>query len=498
MAKDELYYPDLARFTELAEDYNLIPVCREIVADLETPVSVYTKLFRDEFSCLLESVEGSSKLSRYSFIAGKPFLTLKAYGRKIEICSADGVSCKEGNLIMELRKIIKRFKAAELNGLPRFFGGAVGYLGYDCVRQFERLPNQLDDDLNLPDACLIFPGIVIVFDHYTAKLKIVLNARVDSNPEAVYRQAVEQIETLVSAIHSNKLRVRPHGNFVGGRGKDLKFISSISEQDFCSKVEKIKEHIRAGDILQAVLSQRFEAETKAPPFEVYRALRSINPSPYMYFLNFDELKIAGASPEMLVRLEGGIIETRPIAGTRPRGEDQEKDDALAQELLNDPKERAEHVMLVDLGRNDLGRVSKYGSIEVPVFMTCERYSHVMHLVSEVKGTLEQGRDALDVLVAAFPAGTVSGAPKIRAMEIIDDLELTKRGPYAGAVGYFSFSGSMDTCITIRTIVFANGKAYAQAGAGIVADSEPEKEFAETVSKAKVLVKALRTTEEGLL
>ncbi len=498
MAEKELYHPNLSGFKELAENYNLIPLSREMVADFETPVSVYMKAFNNDYSCLLESVEGSAKLSRYSFLAGNPFLTLKAYGSRIEISSETGKEQKECSLVNELRRILNYHKTPGLKDLPRFFGGAVGYLGYDCVRQFERLSNPPADDLNLPDAYLIFPKSVIVFDHYTSKLKIIYNTRINANPEADYFAATAEIEAIAEVIRSSETSGFQVGNSSSKRPGALNITSGNNEHDFCDKVKKIKEYIQAGDILQAVLSQRFTAETTAAPFAVYRALRSINPSPYMYYINYPELQIAGASPEMLVRLEDGIVENRPIAGTRPRGDDEESDMRLEEELLNDPKERAEHVMLVDLGRNDLGRVSRYGTVEVPVFMACEKYSHVMHLVSEVKGVLEQGRDALDALVAAFPAGTVSGAPKIRAMEIIDELEPTKRGPYAGAIGYFSFSGSMDTCITIRTIVFAGGKAYAQAGAGIVADSEPRKEYAETMSKAQALIKALQIAEEGSL
>ncbi len=498
MAEKEKYYPDLADFIELTGDHNLVPVYREIVADFETPVSVYTKIFKHGSSCLLESIEGNSKLARYSFIAGDPFLTLNAYGSKVEIISETGTTSKEGLLANEMRSILNSYKVPENNQLPRFFGGAVGYLGYDCVRQFERLPNQPKDDLNLPDACLIFPKSVVVFDHYTSRLKVICNARITADPEAAYSQAVSEIEAIIKVIRDDGTTNEAKHNLSRDRIETLSIESNIDEQDFCIRVEKIKDYIKAGDILQTVLSQRFSAETEAPPFEVYRALRSINPSPYMYFLDLGELKIAGASPEMLVRLEDDIVENRPIAGTRPRGEDQESDNKMEQELLNDPKERAEHVMLVDLGRNDLGRVSAFGSVEVPIFMSCEKYSHVMHLVSEVKGKLAPGRDAMDALSASFPAGTVSGAPKIRAMQIIDELEPTKRGPYAGAIGYFSFSGSMDTCITIRTIVFSGAKAYFQAGAGIVADSVPEKEFAETVSKAKAMVRALQIAEEGLL
>ncbi|HED23620.1 MAG TPA: anthranilate synthase component I family protein, partial [Firmicutes bacterium] len=343
-----------------------------------------------------------------------------------------------------------------------------------------------------------FPRRVIVFDHYHSTLKIIVNTLVNSNSAEVYRLAEEKIESLIEIIRENNVNDRLRSEKKLFSPNPVAVGSSLGRAEFCKKVEIIKEHIRSGDILQAVLSQRFEKETGAVPFEVYRALRSLNPSPYMYYLHFDEVKVAGASPEMLVRLEGRVIENRPIAGTRPRGRTEEEDRQLEAELLNDPKERAEHVMLVDLGRNDVGRVSCYGSVEVPVFMACERYSHVMHLVSEVRGKLAEGRDALDALAACFPAGTVSGAPKIRAMKIIDELEPVRRGPYAGAVGYFSYAGDMDTCITIRTIVFAKGKAYAQAGAGIVADSRPDSEYEETFNKARVLIKALQIAEEGQL
>lgn len=497
MAETSCCHPSRDQFIKLSGESNLIPIYREIVADLETPVSVYAKVFRKGCSCLLESVEGSAKLSRYSFIAGDPFLIVKAYGGYLEY-SLDGQAVLEkGNLITALREILARYKTAEIPGLPRFSGGGVGYIGYDTVRLFERLPAGPHDDLGIPDAVLIFPESVIVFDHYTSKVKIIANARVTGDPAATYAEAVEKIDRLTASIRTNSCAfLRPDQR---GRLSEDAFPvkSNLSRQDFMENVEKIKEYIRAGDALQVVLSQRFEAEVSSTPFAVYRALRTLNPSPYMYYLDFGEVRVAGTSPEMLVRLEDGVLENRPIAGTRPRGKTPEEDRRFEEELANDVKERAEHVMLVDLGRNDLGRVSAYGSVEVPVFMACERYSHVMHLVSEVKGRLKEDKDALDAFVASFPAGTVSGAPKVRAMEIIDELEPTKRGPYAGAVGYFSFSGNMDTCITIRTIVFANGKAYAQAGAGIVADSRPDREYEETVSKARVLMEALKMAGEGL-
>ena len=491
-------YPSRDEFVALSEDYNLIPVYREVVADMETPVSVYGKVFREGYSCLLESVEGSAKLSRYSFIAGDPFLSLKVVGKEIELTSDHQTMFKKDNLFSFLRQIMGRYKAASIPGLPRFFGGAVGYIGYDTVRFIENLPDELPDDLGVADTFLIFPESVIVFDHYSSKLQIIINVRVEGDSEGSYAKATEKIEQIIASIrksspdNSGQDQVRPSIT------KDLPVTSSFSREEFSTSVEKIKDYIYAGDILQTVLSQRFEKEVNADPFDVYRALRVINPSPYMYYLDCGEVRIAGASPEMLVRLEDGVVENRPIAGTRPRGKTAEADQRFEEELTADPKERAEHVMLVDLGRNDLGRVSQYGSVEVPVFMACERYSHVMHLVSEVKGVIRDDLDAFDALAAGFPAGTVSGAPKVKAMEIIDELEPTRRGPYAGAVGYFSFLGDMDTCITIRTIVFANGKAYAQAGAGIVADSQPENEFEETVNKAKVLMAAIKSAEEGLL
>ncbi len=495
MAEASRCYPSRDQFVKLSGESNLIPVYREIVADLETPVSVYAKVFKEGCSCLLESIEGSAKLSRYSFIAGDPFLILKACGERLEFTLEGQTSVERGNLITALREILTRYKAARIPGLPRFFGGAVGYVGYDAVRLFERLPNGPQDDLGVPDTFLIFPESVIVFDHYTARLKIIVNTRIAGDPEASYTEAVEKIERLTRSVRNNSCAFLRQARRSCLHEGTPPVKSNISRQEFIKKVEKIKDYICAGDILQAVLSQRFEAEININPFEVYRTLRTLNPSPYMYYLDFGEVRVAGASPEMLVRLEDGVVETRPIAGTRPRGETQEIDRKLEEELSNDEKERAEHVMLVDLGRNDLGRVSIYGSVEVPTFMACERYSHVMHLVSEVKGRFREDKDALDAFAACFPAGTVSGAPKVRAMEIIDELEPSKRGPYAGAVGYFSFAGNMDTCITIRTIIFANGKAYAQAGAGIVADSQPDREYEETVNKAQVLMEAIKNAGE---
>ncbi|HSW35015.1 MAG TPA: anthranilate synthase component I [Candidatus Limnocylindrales bacterium] len=497
MSETTICHPSADQFFKLSAENTLIPVYREIIADLETPVSVYAKVFSGSYSCLLESVEGGASLARYSFIAGDPFIIFQAYGQRLEITEDGHKTVKRGNFVTVLRALLAKYKVAPIPGLPRFFGGAVGYVGYDAARLFEKLPNEPQDELGLPDVCLIFPESVIVFDHYTSRLKIIVNARIFNNPEAAYRQAVEKIEQLTLAIRNSCYTLFDQYRQRSQNGGTLPVMGNMTRHEYSHKVEKIKSHIYAGDILQAVLSQRFETQIDANPFDVYRMLRTLNPSPYMYYLDFGEVRIAGSSPEMLVRLDNGVVETRPIAGTRPRGKTPVLDKNLEEDLLHDAKERAEHVMLVDLGRNDLGRVSQYGSIEIPTFMTCERYSHVMHLVSEVKGILRKDKDALDAFLACFPAGTVSGAPKIRAMEIIDELEPTKRGPYAGAVGYFSFTGNMDTCITIRTIIFARGKAYAQAGAGIVADSQPEMEYDETVHKVRILLEALKIAGEGV-
>jgi len=489
--------PAKEQYIRMCGKYNLIPVHREIVADLETPVSVYDKVFKGSCSCLLESVEGSIRLSRYSFIAGEPFLILKASGKEVELLSEGKKEVRKQKFSSALSEIINSFRMPENIDLPRFFGGAVGFTGYDAVRLFESLPDPPPDDLELPDACYIFPEVVLVFDHYRSRLKIIVNSRPGDDPETSYHDAVEKIEQIEDSIKNNSnytlKRVNSHETILD----DLPIRTNIGRNEFVDKVETVKQYIYAGDILQAVLSQRLAVETAADPFEVYRTLRTLNPSPYMYYLDFSDFQIAGASPEMLTRVENGTVITRPIAGTRPRGETPEEDLSYERQLVDDAKEKAEHVMLVDLGRNDLGRVSEFGSIELPVFMECERYSHVMHLESEVRGRLARNKGAFDAFEACFPAGTVSGAPKVRAMEIINELEPTKRGPYAGAVGYFSYDGNMDTCITIRTVVFRNGKAYAQAGAGIVADSKPDAEYEETINKARVMLKALKLAGEEL-
>ncbi|MBA7544699.1 Anthranilate synthase component 1 [subsurface metagenome] len=383
----------------------------------------------------------------------------------------------------------------EVPGLPRFSGGAVGYLSYDLVRFFEKLPEFNSDDLKLPDVYLIFSDTLVVFDHLKHKIKIISNAYVNGEDLVKsYQRAMAKIDKIIAKLKS-PLNLSSQSSF--SKKRKVSFSSNLSKSSFVKKVKKAKEYIKAGDIIQVVISQRFQTEIRTEPFNLYRALRSINPSPYMYYLKFKDLKLIGSSPEILVRLEGGRVTVRPIAGTRPRGKDEKEDRFLEKELLSDEKEKVEHIMLVDLGRNDIGKVCRYGSVKVNELMKVERYSHVMHLVSNVNGKVKKDKDQFDVLRSSFPAGTVTGAPKVRAMEIIEELEPIRRGPYAGAVGYFSFSGNLDACITIRTLVIKNNVAYLQAGAGIVADSIPEKEYEETKNKAKALMEAILLAEKGL-
>ena len=477
--------PVKTEFLSLARSGNLVPVSCDLPADLETPISALLKLRNGSEAFLLESVEGGEKVGRYSFLGVGPFLSLRAYDGRVEL-RGEGISeVRQGDPLAITRELLQRYRPTGMNGLPRFYGGAVGYFAYDLVRHFERLPNRPPDDLGLPTCYLVFADAVVVFDHVKHTIKIVANALVDGDGGAAYRQAVERVESLYARLRAPLLLPE-----LAGRVDHLQQ-TEMPVGDFVAAVERAKEYVRAGDIFQVVLSRRFSLEVPGVDgLDVYRALRTVNPSPYMFFLDFDGVQVAGSSPELLVRLEGDLVETRPLAGTRPRGRDEAEDRRLEADLLADEKERAEHIMLVDLGRNDLGRVCRYGTVEVSELMATERFSHVMHIVSDVRGRLQPGRDAIDVLRACFPAGTVAGAPKVRAMEIIDELEPVARGPYAGAVGYVGFSGNMDTCITIRTIVMAGGRAYLQAGAGIVADSVPEREYVETVNKAKALVRAL--------
>ena len=502
------YRPALDEFRELARGpVNLIPVTREFAADLETPVSVYIKLMDEPgASFLLESVEGGEQVGRYSFIGVNPRATLTLRGRTVErqtAGSGDSLELAGSQDILDMVKDeLGRFQHAAIPGLPRFAGGAVGYLGYDVVRFFERLPATAESVLDLPDAIFLLADTLVVFDHARHRLILLANASLDEaggDAEAAYVGALRRIDRLAEKL----LRPLPavpsrRWGAAGGNGNGLE--ANMTRERFEAIVREAKDHIAAGDIFQVVLSQRFSRRTSAHPFAVYRALRMLNPSPYMFYFNFAplDLQVIGASPEMHVRLEDGVAAVRPIAGTRPRGANVTEDAALAGELLADPKERAEHIMLVDLGRNDIGRVSEYGSVAVRELMVIERYSHVMHIVSHVEGRVRPGLDAYDLIRATFPAGTVSGAPKVRAMEIIEELEGQRRGLYAGAVGYFSYDGSMDTCIAIRTMVMQGDRVSVQAGAGIVADSDPATEYQESVNKASALLVAVARAEAGNL
>ena len=490
--------PSFEEFSRKARDGNLIPVYREILADMETPVSAFRKIDDGQYAFLLESVEGGEKWGRYSFLGSHPGLIFTAKGSQVEVMTADGVSSLPvtGDLLEPLREILKHYRPVRSDGLPRFYGGMVGFLAYDVVRQFERLPATTKDDLDLPDALFLLTDTLVIFDNVSHRIKVVFNAFVPEPTAQAIREAYDGAAGKIDAIIGSLRRPLSAPTTAAGNGEGLQFSSTMSREEFIRAVNSAKEYVRAGDVVQVVLSQRLSTRISADPFDIYRALRIVNPSPYMYYLRLGNFRVVGSSPEVLVRLEEGRIDLRPIAGTRRRGRNEEEDLALERELLDDPKERAEHIMLVDLGRNDVGRVARIGSVKVTELMVVERYSHVMHIVSNIKGALEEERDAFDLLRACFPAGTVSGAPKIRAMEIIEELERVRRGPYAGAVGYFGFSGNMDTCITIRTVLIAGGTAHIQVGAGIVADSDPEREFEETMNKAQGMIKAIEMAQSG--
>ncbi len=499
----DVYKPALEDFRLLATDpANLIPVYREFAADLETPVSVYLKLLNEVGpSFLLESVEGGEQVGRYSFVGVNPRGLITLEGRSITHESQDGSHTRELNdgedILHVLKAELEQCTPVDVPGLPRFNGGAVGYLGYDVVRFFEELPTTAEKVLDIPDAIFLLADTLVVFDHARHRLIILANAHVGQDVEGAYVDAIQRIER-VSEKLLRPLPAIPQRKW--GANGNGKVDSNMAQEQYEAIVGEAKELIAAGDIFQVVLSQRFSRHSSAHPFAIYRALRMLNPSPYMFYFDFGQLdlQVIGASPEMHVRLEDGIASVRPIAGTKPRGKNLREDQRLETELLADPKERAEHVMLVDLGRNDIGRVSDYGSVEVQDFMTIERYSHVMHIVSHVQGNIREGMDAFDLMRATFPAGTVSGAPKVRAMEIIEDLEGQRRGLYAGAAGYFSYDGSMDTCIAIRTMLVQGNHVYVQAGAGIVADSDPETEYHECVNKAQALLVAVNRAEDGLM
>jgi anthranilate synthase component I len=484
-------------FVELASRGTFVPVVKEIMADLLTPVSAFLKIAEhSDYAFLLESVEGGEHVARYSFLGKDPFLVLRARDGKTIVDRAGATTESDDPLVPTLRRLMADFRSPYVPELPRFTGGAVGFLGYDTARWFEPVPlgREIDGPLrDSDDAGFMVFDTVLAFDHVQHRLLLIANARItgDEDLESLYQFACAKIEFLEAELE-RALSAAPEPS-----GHAVELQSNMTREAFESAVRQAKEHIAAGDIYQVVLSQRLEAELSADPFTVYRALRHVNPSPYMYFIRMGRLAIVGSSPEMLVRVEGRRAETHPIAGTRPRGRSSEEDLRLAEELKRNEKERAEHVMLVDLGRNDLGRVCEYGSVRVPQFMALERFSHVMHLTSIVEGKLADDADRLDALVSCFPAGTVSGAPKVRAMEIIAALEPSRRGIYAGAVGYLDFAGNLDFCITIRTIVMLGQRAYLQAGAGIVADSNPTAEYEETRDKARALVRALELAEAGL-
>jgi anthranilate synthase component 1 len=492
-----MHYPAFDQFKQLAQAGNLIPIYREILADTETPVSALMKLRSKTHLFLLESVEGGEKWGRYTFLGFDPHGIFTVRGEDVLIKQNGEVQTKRhgGNPLGFLKDILFSYQPVPVSGLPRFYGGAVGFLGYDMVRYFEKLPDHADKDLLIDDAVFLVTDALMIFDNVRHTIKVVACALTEGRTDlqAVYDEAVARIERMIALINAPaETRDVP-----AAARNDSPVRSNMQPEQFKTMVQQAKGYIMAGDVIQVVLSQRFQREHRTDPIDLYRALRYINPSPYLFFLKLDDLILIGSSPEVTVRLEEGIAELRPIAGTRKRGKNEQEDRHLSDELLQDPKERAEHVMLVDLGRNDLGRIAQIGSVQVSQYMVVERYSHVMHLVSHVKAQLLPGKDAFDVLKATFPAGTLSGAPKIRAMEIIDELEPVRRGPYGGAVGYFSYTGNMDFCITIRTMVIQGGSIYTQAGAGIVADSDPEAEYQETVNKAMGMMQAIDMADGGL-
>ena len=497
-----MLHPDLKTFKEHAHPGALVPVYRELIADLETPVAAYLKVSEGAtHSFLLESVEHTGTLGRYSFIGANPSVLCRATRNAFTVVR-NGVEERTSseNPLFELRKLMQAYEPVKLPGLPEFHGGAVGYLAYDAVRYFERLPDNNPDTLGLPDLCFMITDTLVVFDHVSNRMKIVCNVHVGDDADAAYAEAETKIAELEAKLLSPcPLPPLSPSDISAPPTTPANLTSNFTREGYCDAVRKAKEYIAAGDVFQVVLSQRFTRPVSASPVTLYRALRCVNPSPYMVLMQFPEFALVGSSPEVMTQVKNGTCMVRPIAGTRPRGANLQEDLAHEADLLADEKEIAEHVMLVDLGRNDLGRVSDPGTV-APVpqkRMVIERYSHVMHIVSEVVGNLRKELDAFDAIAATFPMGTVSGAPKIRAMQIIDELEPQRRGPYSGGCGYISFSGEMDTCILIRTMVVKDGLAYLQAGAGLVYDSEPEKEFEETVNKARALMKAIDFAEQGL-
>ena len=495
-----MYSPTLDDFLKLAAQGNVISVTCRLLADIETPLSAYRKIRGQGESFLFESVEGGEHLGRYSFVGCNPRAVIKQTGDRVEVVESGkviesavvGKDVKDGLVVVE--RLMKKYRAVSMPGLPRFTGGAVGFIGYEFIHDIEPVvPRPPKDELGTPTMVFLIADQLLIFDRVAQTITVLVNAFLDgaANPTEVYEDAVAEVERLVSLLEQPS---EHNPVSVPDVMPAVAFESNVPKEKFSANVLKAKEYITAGDIIQVVGSQRFSTATKASPIDVYRAARSINPSPYMFLLELDGFSLVGASPEIHVRCEDGKVEIRPIAGTRRRGQTPEEDSALEKELLADPKERAEHVMLVDLARNDIGRVCDFGSVQVKELMAVERYSHVMHIVTQVEGKLSADKSLYDLMRATFPAGTVSGAPNIRAMQIISELEQTTRGPYAGCVGYFSFNGNLDTCITIRTALLKDGKAYVQAGGGWVNDSTPEGEFQETVNKSMAMRKAVAMAE----
>ena len=488
--------PSFKDFCRFADKGNLIPVYQELLMDLETPLSFFKRLERDDYSFLLESVEGSERWARYSFLGTRPQRIFKARGNQVEIIeNGKKTSFSSESPLKSLEELMKGCQPVTVPGVPPFFGGALGYVAYNAVEQCHKIPDGKKDPLAIPEIFFIFVQSVVAFDNLKHTIKVIDNVRVDpsENLRQAYDQASQRIHKVISSLQKKPRGIEPRG--LSQEKGNRKFRSNLTREKFRDAIIRAKDYIKAGDIIQVVLCQRLETETASDPFEIYRALRFINPSPYMFYLELEKLRVIGSSPETMVRLTGDTIELRPIAGTRRRGATPDEERELEADLLADPKERAEHIMLVDLGRNDVGRVAEIGSVEVNELMAIERYSHVIHIVSNVRGKLAADKTAFDLFVSAFPAGTVSGAPKIRAMQIISELEPEKRGLYAGAIGYFGYNGNLDTCIVIRTIVMQGKKVFINAGAGIVADSDPDLEYQETLNKAGAMLKAVDLAEQ---
>jgi anthranilate synthase component 1 len=492
------YLPDFDTFSRLATQGNLVPVYRQLLSDTLTPVSAYCQIQRGNCSFLFESVIGGERISRYSFLGADPILQMEAFGNRVVITDHKGKTEHESaDPLLELQHMLNERRGVQIPGLPRFCGGAVGYTGYDVIRYTEKLPNAPKDDRHLPDLSFAFYNRMVIFDQIRKTVLVVAQARTDTKDlRAEYDRACEEVNDLCRQLQRGTSDLQLTDITLTGDVSET-WKSNFTQEQFEAAVEKCKEYIRAGDIFQVVISQRLQRETHARPLDIYRALRVVNPSPFMFFLRTPQVHLIGSSPEIMVRVEDGETTIRPLAGTRKRGRTEAEDNALEEDLLNDPKERAEHIMLVDLARNDVGRVAEYGSVKLSDVMKVERYSHVMHITSNVTGQLVPGKTALDALRAGLPAGTVSGAPKVRAMQIIDELEPHRRGPYAGAVGYVDYTGNMDTCIALRTLVMQGQTISAQAGAGIVADSVPASEYQETLNKAQGMLKAIEIAERQL-